>query len=259
MTNFTEIRSFIEKKKLNSQNFTIWNLAPDLDHIITRGSSKFRLGKGAWKGVFVDESEIQLELGSENYPSTAMVLYNSDPKLIHNARITLIGPDLPAIKQNQSVFGLIVMIGSSLIESKDMKKIRNLLYISDSIEGVQLRSNPRKYWLRIGKEIYNKGVSFLDIGRSFLILFKTAFPALIETIELFFFTTSNQDIEELALFEKNLNQIYTNALRAKIAKYLKVRTDCDFEWECQSCEYQSICNEVREIIALRNEKMNNTE
>ena len=39
----------------------------------------------------------------------------------------------------------------------------------------------------------------------------------------------------------------------KIRNIQKLRPDCDYDWECNVCDNKEICDQVRDMIARRNE------
>ncbi len=263
MKELQEIRNFIEKLKVTTKNYRIWSLntdkSQDLNIIIK--DMPIRVGKGIWSNYLLEE-EIKLELGGNNNPSTTLVICSSDikEKTIHDGRISLIGPDIVEISEKYHPFGLIVFIGGRKISSSHLNKIKRIINFTDEIEGVLLRTSPRRYIIRISKEIFHRQVSFEHIGRALIFIFKKNFPNLIENIELVFITTDNNIIEQLENFGRDVNKIFSEALRDTIYKYAKkyekLREDCDLDEECDVCDNQIICEDIQEIIEIR-EKLKN--
>ena len=269
MKGLKKIREFIEKSKIINEDYKIWKIFNETNGInetdkISRTTLKnpedlikglpIKVGKGSWQGI-VFEEDIQIEFGNKKKPSLATVFCTTDPLKVNNGRISLIGPDIKDITIPASSFGLIVIIGGNKIISNDLIKIKNILAISNTIEGFALKSIPRKWWFRLNKESYKAGISFEHIGRAIFYLYLENFPDLIESIEIIFITNSHKAVNELIEIEKIIAPYFKNAIQNKILKYVdkyqKIREDCDLEEECDICDNQIICEQIIDIIKKR--------
>ncbi len=247
-----DLRRIIEKSKLELGDYTIWDhentLASDLKKL------PIKVGSHAWKGVLLEE-ETQLYLGTSKCPSLLSVICQNTPDGVHHGRITLIGSDIDKITTSENLFGLIVILGGHKIKSEDLIKLRSTIYISNQIEEFELSSDLKQHKFKIGKGIYRKGISFEHIGEAIIKLFLDEHKTLIESIEVIFITMGESLIKELIEFDKIIQKDYVESMKTKIIKHVKMREDCDFDWECKSCEYQNICEEIRKIMVERNKNI----
>ncbi|MFX0102295.1 MAG: hypothetical protein ACFFCS_22210 [Candidatus Hodarchaeota archaeon] len=217
-----------------------------------------KVGKDVWRGVLFEE-ETRIELGGINDPSTAFVVHDENVEMINDGTITLIGPDIQDIKKSTCSFGIIVIIGGNRIKPEHLNRIRSTFIISGEIEGFALSSSPRYKRFKVSKDVFERGVSFEHIGRAFMYLFQNSFPALIERIEIIFFSADTNSIRDLIEFEQRIKHYFSDAIREKIYNYAvklgKIRDDCDLDIECDICENEPICIEIKEIIERREIKI----
>ncbi|MHA1733243.1 MAG: hypothetical protein ACTSU5_14950 [Promethearchaeota archaeon] len=252
MDAFRELRNFVETLKLGTRNYSVWETGAN-SKADTSGLP-MRVGRGAWRGVLFEE-EIALELGGVSTPSTAIVLCTNGVDLVHQGRVTLVGPDLPDIHGPNWPFALVILVGGKKITADEINKVRRVVHISDEIEGFAQRSVSRRFWYRVGRKIRDRGVSFRDIGRAFAYLFQSSYPEMVERVEVTFVTTSPGDVERLVEIEKVVKEQYTTAFKDKIARIAKLRDDCGFDWDCDVCDYEPVCEEIRDIIKIREDTM----
>jgi CO dehydrogenase/acetyl-CoA synthase beta subunit len=256
-----DFRNLVEIAKHSQQEIIIWNQSAIRDNWNAIAGPSLKVGKGSWRGVLLDD-EVRINLGGFNTPSMAMVICSKIPVLIHHGRITLIGPDIPEIdimgeQDIQEIeFAMIALVGGSNIEDTHLKKIRDVILITDDIEGFSLRALNRRYWYRISKEIVKKQVSFQHIGLAFLRLFTKTFPKLVETVEIIFIINDRSIIEKLNEFEKSINSLITEKIKEKLSNTSeKIRDDCDFDWGCEECNYKTTCDELKKMITFREDAL----
>jgi CO dehydrogenase/acetyl-CoA synthase beta subunit len=250
--NLPELRKIIEKAKLEIIDYKIWNHKDNLPLDLT--NLPLKVGSHAWRGVLLEE-ETQLRLGNSKNPTVLSVICQNNSNGIHHGRITLIGPDLGSIHNKENLFGLIVIIGGSKINSENVNRLRSTIYISDQIEEFELGSNLKQRRFKIGKGIYNRGISFEHIGEAIIKLFLDYHKDLIESIEIIIITKGESLVKDLLEIDKIVQKDYIESMKTKINKYAKQRDDCDFDWECKTCDYQHVCDEIRQIMAERNKNL----
>ncbi len=245
------LRRQLEMAKLESKDYAIWQLGPETP--ATLEQMPLKVGPRSWSGVLVDE-EVQVRLGDFFTPSTAFLLAVSDQNGVQDGRITLIGPDLSAIAQPVIPFAMGVLVTLQEATTDLIKQLNRSLQVSDEIEGFMQRSARGDPRFLIGKQIVTRGASFQHIGRAFLHLFRTKFPREVQTIEIFFLTAIPSIVVEMKKYREQSVQDVIKVWHAKIQKLDKLRADCEFEWECKACDYHKICEELRDIIRIREEK-----
>ncbi|MBD3354142.1 MAG: hypothetical protein GF364_21855 [Candidatus Lokiarchaeota archaeon] len=256
MNELDEIRTIIEESKLKYKNYQVWDLASTENFNLEQAVSElpFNIGKGVWKGILLND-DVKLNLGGKHALTSANVLCINSSDVIHNFRISLIGPDVLEISKKTVDFAMMVLIGGKKIEKSVLNKLKRTIYLSNEIDGLSLRSISRKFWYQISNILYDKQVSFKHIGIAFIALYLQEFEDIIESIEVVFIIDDEDAILKLIDLEPKIKKIYSEAFKDKIWKYAKQRDDCDFDWECAVCDYQSICNEIRNIIKLRENKI----
>lgn len=251
-----ELRKVIEKAKLDQGSYSIWNLGQTLSSDLK--DLPIEVGKNVWKGVLLPE-ETHLYLGSFNKPTVLSIICQNSSEGIHHGRITLIGPDLHKIITTENLFGLLILIGGQKITKDITAKIRSTIYISNQIEGIELSSNLKQKQFKIGKEIFYRGISFKHIGEAIFKLYLDVHKNLIESIEIIIITQGESLINELLELNKHVQHDYYESIKDKLIKYVKMRDDCDFDWDCKICNYQAVCEEIRKIIIERSDKFKNKE
>ncbi len=250
MATIEELRTFIERGKLASKNYRVWECESSGGK---RTQSPMKVGKDAWRGILFDE-EVRIELGGPKIPSSVVVFCTQNLQEIHPGRVTLIGPDLADIDQPMVPFGGIFLVAGQSITREMLNKVRRTVFLSNEIEGFSQRSVSRQFWYRVSKSIISRGASFLHLGEAFSTLFTGGFPGIIEGVEAMFITQNDSLVRELSELEVRVKETFTEAFREKIASYAKLRDDCDFSWGCDICDYQPVCEEIRDIIRIRDEK-----
>lgn len=196
------------------------------------------------------EEETQLELGGINKHSTSVVFPVSDYKEIQGDKITLIGPEIKEIKENNISLGQIIILYGKNISESNYTDLQGLQFISDSIEGFMIRSIPRRFWCRISKKAISKGFSLEILGNSMVKLFKVRFPDLIEAVEVVFISSEEQHIKKFESVISKIREIYKKNWAKKVEEW-KNRVDCNYDWACDICPYNETCEAITEMDEKR--------
>lgn len=261
----SELRAVYEQAKLKSQQYEVWTIptrSEDLREALS--AVPLQVGRGAWRGVLFEE-EIHCDFGGPGVPSMAAVLCVRVPEIVHDGRVTLVGPDLPELPRGTHELGILVFVGGRAISDRMLNRIRRVLFLSDEIEGFAQRSLSRKQWFRVSRDLVSRGVSFRDIAAALALLFREAFPELVETVEVYVITTLPAFVGKLVELGVRVKETYTRAFQERVYEYAqrqqalleqddKLRADCDFDWECNVCEFQTICDELRQIVEMRKQQ-----
>ncbi len=245
------LRRLLEIAKLESKDYAIWQAGPETPALLEQ--LPIKVGPRSWSGVLIDD-EVQIRLGDFSTPSTAFLRLVSDQNGVQDGRITLIGPDLSLIAEPIIPFAMGVLVALQEATSELIKRLNRTLQVTDEIEGFMQRSARGDPRFLISKHIIRRGASFQHIGRAFLHLFRTKYPREVQKIEIFFLTAIPSIVVELKKYREQAVQDVIKSWQAKIQKLDKLRVDCEFEWECEACDYQKICEELRDIIRLRGSK-----
>lgn len=264
-----KIREILERGKLASGKYEIYDFSEELNQAndFLLQEIPINIGKNSWKGVLLPD-EIAISMGGKDIPSVygLFITQRESTELteedcgVHNGRITLIGPDIQELKQNVIPFGLVFFIDLQP-EDKDasdsIHEIKKQMYISDEIQGFQYRALLNKNWFRLGKNYIEDRLSFLHIALAYIYLFRRRMSKAIESIEVFIIADNENLIRDLKPYEEIAERVYLTGIKEKIESYKKKRIDCDFAWGCEICEYQNVCEGIKDLIKIRRDLKQN--
>jgi len=191
----------------------------------------------------VFKEDTWLELGHPEAFSTAPVLVTPSLELVHDGRITLIGPDMKETSGSRS-FGQILLIASEDLEDEDYRKLNTRQYELE-LKGYMIKAMPSSLtlWSRVSTRAVEDGFSFGILGKAIMASYREAFP--IHSMEVVFVTSSKSDVA-------SLKGLHEEAARI-IAAMNKMIEEMSFD--CSSCEYLDVCGDVRQLGALREKLM----
>jgi CO dehydrogenase/acetyl-CoA synthase beta subunit len=243
-----DFRRIVEQAKLENKEYSIWHVPAEAP--ASSAGLPMRVGPGAWGGV-LPEDEVQLHFGNHETPSTALLLTAPDSSAVHDGQITLVGRDIPSLAAGPVPFALVVVVWGANLTPDRVKELRRGLQVIDQIEGFVQRSTLQEIRFTLSKVLFEKGVSFHHLGHAFIHLYRTQFPGFVQATEVVFLTANPGSITALKRITQTIRSDMASSWRARLAQKNKAREDCEFEWECVECEYQRVCEELRDIIRLR--------
>ncbi len=203
-----------------------------------------------------------LELGNAQTPSCRLLVPVIQNDEISDGKITVFGPEISKDIPEKSVFPFsqIIFIYSERPISPDLyRKLQIHLSVFNIIKGFMIRAIPRKFWIRLNKEIVQSGFNLKYLGEFLVFHIKKQFFE-ISKIEIVFITTSEEKISDLEKISDSIKEIYADTeIRKKVEKIEagqipadmagdKKRFECDYEWSCSECEYNEICDDIIDII-----------
>ena len=135
-----------------------------------------------WKDIGNSELVLQkdaaYELGAAGRGSANYVLFTSSPELVDKDQVLLYGPDLKDI-HGDCDFARIVLLRVGMLEGDDEKVYRTLKDIEFAkyhvnLEGYMIRMSPESYreQVRVSKQVLRKGISFRNVGSSYIKAYK---------------------------------------------------------------------------------------
>ena len=205
-----------------------------------------RVGPNAHRGIIL-RSDTFLELGNPLAGSCAFVLWTDNPPLIHDGRITLLGPDIPESPDASLPFAQILMVGGGDLSDKDHESLVQQQYISDRVEGYMIKSAPDRVWSRVSKGAQAKGFDFETLGKALMSIVKSEEPR-VETMEIVFITSSKEAVQGLAGIAAQVRKISKDIVKEK----WKVRGyDIECASDCSSCGEKQVCDDIREVISVK--------
>lgn len=213
-----------------------------------------RVGHGASPGIIL-RGDTFIELGNPDSGSSAFLLWTDNTSLLTDGRITLIGPDIPESSGGSLPFGQVLMVGGESLSEKEHEELTRNQYIADQIEGYMIRSIPQHMWSRVSKEAAEKGFCFETLGRALMAIFKSEVSK-IQAMEIIFVTSSREDLKPLESIDEQVREISHNITKDvwKAKGYDLDEIECTLGWDCRSCEYKPVCDEIRKVVKVRKKK-----
>jgi CO dehydrogenase/acetyl-CoA synthase beta subunit len=185
-----------------------------------------------------------IELGNPKDVSTACLLWMNDPGKVNNGRITVVGPDIPQLKEKHISFGKVVIVGGKdFNEENSYHRYREMEHLRYDIhlEGYMMRgvSQYQREWSRISKTAINNGFSFRMLGGALIDKFSEL--KYVRAVEIIFITFGKDDV----LAMKNISDNVTKIIGAmnKMAE--------EMSFDCDTCEYTDVCSDVEELRSMR--------
>lgn len=182
------------------------------------------------------------ELGGEGKAAVTFSCVTSSPRLVDKDEILVIGPDLNQIKSNRP-YARIALLQVGDIESDDEDDTEEAYRAIQDIDFVKYRVFPKGYMIRtlaesgreqvrVSKEAVKRGITFQQIGSTFLMQYKQN-PHVLRA-KVIFLTAPDVDYAALSADAKMVRDI-TMSLTT-ILKGLPT--------DCSTCQLKSICDEV---------------
>jgi len=198
----------------------------------------------AGRGNVVLEPDTAIELGNPRDESASFMLW-SDAKKINDGRMTLIGPDLGESKQKNLPFGKVVLLGvRGMTEDNCYERHRELemARYDLNLSGYMMRSASQygREWSRISKEAMGWGANFATLSSALAQMYRNV--DFVESVEIVFVTSSPADVRELGVLGEKASRL--------IGALNKMAAEMSFE--CDSCEFVDVCDEVEDLRNIRN-------
>jgi CO dehydrogenase/acetyl-CoA synthase beta subunit len=207
-----------------------------------------RVGPDANPGIIL-RGDTFLELGNPEAGSCAFLLWTDNPSLIRDGRITLIGPDIQESQGANLPFCQILMVGGEELGEGEHSALEQSQIIPDQIEGYMIRSTSERMWSRVSKDAASKGFSFETLGRALTYVFKSQMTK-VQAMEVLFVTSSKEDVERFEGMASQIREISKNIIKeAWLAKGFDI--ECTLGGDCDSCDSKPVCDDIREVIAIR--------
>jgi CO dehydrogenase/acetyl-CoA synthase beta subunit len=186
-----------------------------------------------------------VELGNPKDASTSFLLWVNQPDKIKNDRISIVGPDLPQLNNQQVSFGKVVIIGGSGFDAEnsyDRYREMELLRYDVHLNGYMMRgvSQHLREWSRVSKEAVQRGFSFHVLGGALIDKFMEL--DYVHAVETIFITSCREDVLEM----KSIADGVSTLISAMNKMVVEMSFDCD------DCEYNDVCDDVAELRSMHN-------
>jgi len=193
------------------------------------------------------QSDTVVELGNPADEAVALSLWTQSTGKVVDNRVTLVGPEIKESVGKRLPFGKVVLIeGIGFNEDNAYDRYRDidLVRFDVSLKGYMMKaaSQYMREWSRISQESVDNGFSFSILGSALIAEFKKI--DYIKSVEIMFFTSSNEDI---ALLKPMASQV-GNINKAMTKMFEEMSSDCT------DCEYEEVCDEVSALRKMRKTK-----
>lgn len=192
--------------------------------------------------------DVALELGHPSTASKAIVLLSHQPGLVHNGRISIVGPDLDEMEGAvRYPFAQVVLLAVTPDQTPDPFELDNTQYLMHRLSGYMVRSVPGRLWVRISKSGRAAGLTLRTVGSALIAAYTHDFEG-IEGVEVVFVTATPSDVESLSLIATEANILAGR--HKKLALGVDGEVECQ-ELNCESCEEKPVCDSLRDIVIKR--------
>ena len=190
-------------------------------------------------------TDTAVELGSPKTAATSFLLWTENPEIVQHNRIFLLGPDISQENRPLTPFGKAVLIEVSGFDednSYDRYREMELAKYDISLAGYMMRavSQYQREWSRISKKAVAEGFSLSLLGIALINELKK--KSYVKGVEIVLVTSNVNDVMNLKAIGDSVGEI-TGAMN-------KMAEEMDFD--CDSCEYSPVCDEVSELRNMRN-------
>lgn len=186
-----------------------------------------------------------IELGSPKVDSVSALLLCDREEPIDDGAITVIGDDIPELKERLVPFGKIALV--SCVDTTDENLYSRYRKLETVRFGVALKgymikavSQYKREWSRISHRAIEGGFSFAVLGAAHVFAYKQL--DFVQSVEVVFVTRSQEDVRALRTIGDGTARI-VGAMNKMIE---------EMESDCDECEYQDVCDEMPELKAIRN-------
>lgn len=215
----------------------------------------------AYKDIILRE-ETAFELGGKDKSSFKFVYAlktsqegKNDFKLINDYDFFLLGPEVDEISLSQVDFGIFILLFLQQDDIKEKLHLRNLNFISNSIEGFNIRSVPRRFWCKIHSQLLEKEFSFEILANAIHYLYLEKFDEIVHSTKIIIINSYPDSIEKFSHILSELKQEEKKKWSSKIKEW-KENVGCDYDWSCEICPYRDQCDKIKVLLDTRQKYIN---
>ncbi len=186
------------------------------------------------------EEDVAVEMGNPARGSLGFLLWTQTP-LFQEDRVLLLGTDIPEMKEKSAPFGQVIMVSGSFDEEYECYQDLKETVYQTRLEGYMARILPSRQsiWARISKDAHQKGFSLAHLGWALVDELREL--EFVSRVTILYITSSKEETEELMPVAEE---------SARIAAAL-IRMNEEMSWDCDTCEYQDVCDTVTELKMIR--------
>ncbi len=193
--------------------------------------------------------DVAVELGHPATASGTVVLITVEPDLVHQGRITIVGPDLDTMNNEQSHHPIaqVVVLAVHPGHMPDPFEVENAQFLMNRLPGYMVRSVPGRLWVRVSKKGRARGLTLEAVGSALISSYIRDFES-VERAEVVFVTSSREDVE--ALSQVTAEAAILAGRHKKLVLGLDGEIECP-ELECETCDDKPVCDNLRDVVIKR--------
>lgn len=203
-------------------------------------------GKREGKAEVILAEETAVELGHPSTASLSVVLISYQPGRVEHGQISIVGPDLDRMDGSRP-FAQVIMLAVGRDRVPDPFEVDNTQYLMNRLPGYMVRSVPGRLWARISEKKRAAGLTLKIIGSALIAAYAGDFDG-VERAEVLFVTSSRDDVEGLAQIAAEADILAGR--HKKLVLGVDGEVECS-ELDCESCEEQPVCDNLRDIVIIR--------
>ncbi len=193
--------------------------------------------------VLVLKEDTALEIGNPQTGSLDFMVW-SGPRASFPAKVMLAGPDISEVKERESpLCRALAVSGEFDDEYECLTRIKDAMY-DVRLTGLMTRALPARHtiWCRVNKEAIGEGLSLAHFG-----------AALVRSLEGLDFVD-----RAACLFvtrRDDLARLKRAGIEAGRKAAAMVKMNEEMSYDCNSCEYFDVCEQVAELKKMRKRLM----
>ena len=193
-------------------------------------------------------SQTAVELGHPRTDSCAFVLATWQSELVHDGRLSRIGPDLSELQPDlRHPIAQIVLLQLRPGPAPDPFGLDTAQYLINRLPGYMVRTVPGRLWVRVASSALHRGLSFSDVAHALMFTYREEFPEVVG-VEVIVAGEGSDRIQ-------SLSPIATEAaILAGKHKKLVLQPDGDVECadlSCEACDEKPTCDALRDVVIKR--------
>ncbi len=191
--------------------------------------------------TLVLKEDTSLELGSGGRASLSLLLWTGEEGLLREDAVCLVGDELPEDGGGGVPFGQLVLVrGDFPDEYEAYRDLRDVVY-DTRLRGVSTRIWPDRLqiWCRVSREAVEGGFTLLRYGNALL--------GRLRAVE----EVRGAEVVLIAGRQGELDRLRPAAERAQDTVDALIRMYEEMNFDCETCEYLDVCEEVAELKQIR--------
>ena len=228
---------------------------PEVYEIQPDDKSLTRLASLGWApsrpgGAIVPADRTAVELGPPGLSSADLLLITAQNDLVHDGRVTILGPDLPGLDGARAGWCQAVILAVDPVSGPQRFALENRRFHLNRLPGYMARSVPGRLWVRVDRDLMGRGFTLVDVGR-----------ALYAAYRLEDLPVSNCEALLAAGPEALVHpfEAIADKAQALARENLKLELAADGSYtcedlDCEACDEKPYCDQIRDLIRHRREK-----